>query len=86
MKKIILVALVICVLFVTSACAYNRSLIDLSYDFRYAVFNNGKVVEIKSWRDFEDGDQLQFTSVNGITYLTHASNVVLMSDRDYNLY
>lgn len=86
MKKIILLILVICVLFATSACAYNRSLVDLAYDFRYAVFNNGKVVEIKSWRDFEDGDQLQFTSVNGITYLTHASNVVLMSDRDYNLY
>lgn len=29
-----------------------------------------------SWRDYEDGDQIQVT-IDGITYLTHATNVVL---------
>ena len=33
--------------------------------------------EVESWRDYDDGDQLQVT-INGVTYLTHASNVVLM--------
>ena len=40
---------------------------------------DGSVVEgeVESWRDYDDGDQLQVT-INGVTYLTHASNVVLM--------
>lgn len=40
---------------------------------------NGETVigEVESWTDFEDGDQIQ-VKVNGITYLTHATNVVLI--------
>ena len=41
---------------------------------------DGSYVEgpVQSWRDYDDGDQLQVT-IDGVTYLTHASNVVLMS-------
>ena len=40
-----------------------------------------KVVEgkIDSWTDYEDGDQIQVT-INGVTYLVHSSDVVLIKE------
>ena len=42
---------------------------------------NGDIVEgaVESWRDYDDGDQLQIT-VDGVTYLLHAANVALMTE------
>lgn len=35
--------------------------------------------EVESWRDYEDGDTIQ-VKIDGVSYLTHISNVVLMTD------
>ena len=35
--------------------------------------------KIQSWRDYEDGDQIQVT-VDGVTYLVHAADAVLMTE------
>lgn len=60
----------------------NKQLFDMTWSFEYAIvaLPGGNVVEgpIDSWTDFEDGDQIQ-VKIDGITYLTDASNVVLMS-------
>lgn len=83
MKKFVLVALLIAVVVVLTGCATNKQIFDTNYSFKYAVVmraDGEQLIEIKSWRDFTDGDQLQFTSIDGITYLTHASNVILLSD------
>lgn len=42
---------------------------------------NGEVVDgkIQSWRDYEDGDQIQVT-VDGKTYLVHSTNIALIND------
>lgn len=81
MKKIIaLVAAVILVLSLVG-CG-NRQLIDTTYTFDRAIINlpNGDVVEgeVKSWKDY-DGDQIQ-VKIDDTTYLTHVSNVVLISE------
>lgn len=59
----------------------NRQYTDTAQKFDYAVIAipNGDVVEgeVQSWLDFDDGDQLQVV-INGVTYLTHSTNVVLM--------
>lgn len=34
--------------------------------------------KVESWRDYEDGDQIQVT-IDGVTYLVHASDAVLMT-------
>lgn len=61
----------------------NASVIDTTwkYDKAIIVLPNGTVVEgeVTKWTDFEDGDQLQI-EIDGKTYLTHASNVVLVSE------
>jgi len=79
-KKII-VMMVIALLLIATMSGCNRTLIDTTYKFTHAIIAlpNGDVVEgeVTSWKDFEDGDQLQIT-IDGITYLTHASNIVLI--------
>lgn len=83
MKKITFVALMVVIIVALTGCSFNKQVFDTNYSFKYAVImraDGEQTIKIKSWRDFEDGDQIQFTSVDGITYLTHASNVILMSD------
>lgn len=81
MKKIIavVVMLILVILFATGC---NRQIIDLTYSFNRAIIKlpNGQVIdgEISSWRDF-DGDQIQL-KINGSTYLTHISNVVMIAE------
>ena len=64
-----------------TACG-NRSLLDTHYNFDYAMISmpDGTVVEgkVDTWHDFQQSDQLQVT-IGGVTYLTHSTNVVLMS-------
>lgn len=67
---------------------YNKQITDLNHlHFSYAVltrYDGEQIIPIKSWTDFEDGDQIQFTSTDGITYLTHSSQVILLSDLEPN--
>ena len=61
----------------------NRQRIDTTWNFTRAqvLMPDGKVVSgaVESWLDFDDGDQLQ-VKIDGKTYLTFASNVVLIAD------
>ena len=84
MKKIKYLSLVIMITLLISSltgCG-NKTLFDTTYSFEevIAVLPNGEVIEGKldSWTDYEDGDQLQI-KVNGITYLVHSTNCVLIS-------
>ena len=36
---------------------------------------------VKSWSDYEFSDQLQFTTEDDITYLTHASRIILTDEK-----
>ena len=80
MKKIIFVLL--CALTLLTASGCNKQLIDLTYKFDEAIISlpNGEVIEgeVSSWKDFEDGDQIQVV-IDGKTYLVHSSNIVLIS-------
>jgi len=80
-KKYLVTLLLLASLLLLTACG-NRSLFDTTYTFTRAMIAmpDGSVVTgtVESWRDYDDGDQLQVT-INGVTYLTHASNVVLMN-------
>ena len=82
MKKAIVCLIVLAVLAVLlSGC--NVQLVDTNWSFDRAIISlpNGEVVEgkVDSWRDFEDGDQLQ-VKIDGVTYLTHSTNVVLIDE------
>lgn len=80
MKKIIGVLLVVIFAVFLTGCG-NRQLFDTTYTFDYATIYSpsGEVVaqgKVQSWNDYDNCDQLQ-VKIDGIVYLTHASNVVL---------
>lgn len=79
MKKRLLIIFSIFSLIFLAGCG-NKQLIDTTYTFKYAEVKmpSGEVVKgkVDSWKDFEEGDTVQVV-INGETYLTHISNVVL---------
>lgn len=84
MKKRILIGLTtLGVAFgVLTGCG-NIQLMDTTYTFDRAIISlpNGEIVEgeVQSWRDFEDGDQIQ-VKINDKQYLVHSSNVVMIAE------
>lgn len=87
MKRVLCVLLALLLVIATlCACAPvegGRQIGDLTYTFEYAyvALPNGETVEGKptSWIDYEGSDTIQVV-INGKTYLTHYTNVVLVSE------
>lgn len=81
MKKLIVAILMVALMTILVGC--NRTFIDVTYNFDKAIIYlpNGDIVEgrVESWVDFEDGDMIQ-VKIDGATYLTHSSNVVLIAE------
>lgn len=83
MNKKLLAAILALGMALSLAGCGNRQMIDLTYSYKYAIISppNGEIVEgkVDSWKDFEDGDQLQIT-VDDVTYLVHATDAALMTE------
>lgn len=81
MKKAL--AILISLFAVASLSSCNKQIIDTnwSYDRAILYLPNGTIVDgdIESWTDYEDGDQIQ-VKIDGVTYLVHSMNVVLISE------
>lgn len=81
MKKLLAAILTMGMVFSMTACNYQ--VVDLTYSYKYAIVSlpNGEIVQgkVDSWRDYEDGDQIQVT-IDGVTYLVHAGDIVLMTE------
>ena len=75
MKNLLLITLLSLLL---TGCG-NKQIFDTHWIFNHAVIEGVGEVEISSWNDYEGSDMIQVTSKNGITYLTHSSNVILIS-------
>ena len=74
-KGIVIIGLVAILL---TGC--NRQIIDANYTFKYAeikMAGYNELIEISSWRDYDESDIIQITSTDGKVYLTHSSNVIL---------
>lgn len=80
MKKIIAAVALISMIFI-SGC--NRDMVDtvLSYDKAIVKLADWTVVKgkVESWRDYEDGEQVQI-KIDGTIYLVHIANVSLIKD------
>ena len=83
MKKVILIALLLITVLMMTGCSLGNRQIGLdfkqSFDEAIIILHNGEIIEgkVDSWRDFDESDVVQVT-VEGVTYLTHYSNVILL--------
>ena len=83
MKKVIftiLGGLIAGIILALTSCGYNKQIFDVDYHFNKAIIENVGTVEIKSWNDYENSDMIQVTTKDGTVYLTHSSNIILVSD------
>ena len=80
MEKIFVIICLVFTLIFASGC--NRQVIDMTYKYDRAIISlpDGTIVDgkVDSWTDFEDGDQIQ-VKIDGVTYLVHSANIVLIS-------
>lgn len=86
MKKYIALAIalvLLCsVLYSCDESYTNMAIFDTTYSFEEAVIfraDGEQRVKIKNWCDYENSDMIQITLENGEVYLTHSSNVILIS-------
>lgn len=83
MTKIILAAGIAMTMVLSLAGCGNKQIFDTTYTYDTAMIEmpGGEVltVEIESWTDYEDGDQLQIKSTDGTSYLVHSSKCVMMT-------
>lgn len=81
MKKILVAIMAIVLAATIAGC--NRQIIDTTYAYNRAILRlpDGTVIEgkVQSWRDYEDGDQIQ-VKIDGVTYLVDCMNAVLISE------
>lgn len=83
MKKFFCVILVVIMLAMCLVGCGNQTIIDTTWTFERAIvfLPDGEKIEgaVTSWTDYDGSDMLQVT-IEGKTYLTHSSNVVLVSE------
>lgn len=69
------------ILFMFTGC--NKQLFDATWSFERAIIflPDGEKIEgkITTWDDFEGSDMVQVV-IDGKTYLTHSSNVIMISE------
>lgn len=62
----------------------NEQVFDTNWKYEWAIIQlgNGELIEgrVSSWKDFSESDCVQFT-MDGVTYLTHYTNVILCSEQ-----
>lgn len=83
MKKIISVILMIFMVASLCVACGNRAVFDTTWSFERAIIflPDGEKIEgaVTTWDDYESSDMIQVT-IDGETYLTHSSNVILISE------
>jgi hypothetical protein len=75
MKKLLIIVIFLLILF--TGC--NKQIIDLKYKFDSVhLYEAKKCYKIKSWRDYDDSDQLQVILEDGTTIVLHSTDCALI--------
>lgn len=80
---LMLIILLAVAAFALTGC--NMSIIDTTYTFDKAIvyMGNEKIeLEIKKWKDYEDGEQIQIETKDGKVYLISMNNAILIKEGD----
>ena len=86
MKRYLICAIIASILSMIVLCGCgNRQTFDVNFTFNKAIMRLGDeivTVDIAGWRDYEDGEQLQITSTDGVVYLTSSYNCTLIYEEE----
>lgn len=81
-KTVILIVIILIMSLVLVGCG-NKDMFDTvrTYDYALVSFPDGtsEKIEIKQWRDYEDGEQIQIIAKDGNIYLVNSVNCVLVN-------
>lgn len=80
---IIMFIVLLIIIFSPLVSCGNKALIDTKYTYNTAYITIGNEtikVEISSWRDYSDGDQIQVVAKDGTVYLSNSTNIVLVKE------
>lgn len=81
-KTVILIVIILIMSLVLVGCG-NKDMFDTvrTYDYALVSFPDGtsEKIEIKQWRDYEDGEQIQIIAKDGNIYLVNSVNCVLIN-------
>ena len=83
-KALLATILIVFMLVVLAMCTgCNKQIFDTTWSFERAIIflPDGEKLEgaVTSWNDFDGSDMLQL-EIDGKMYLTHSSNIVLISE------
>lgn len=83
MTKKYIVLILVLIIALISLCGCNKQMVDVTWKFDRAIVRlaDDRVVEgkVQSWNEFESSDMIQ-VKIDGVSYLTHSSNVVLIAE------
>lgn len=86
MKKKILATILSIGLVLGMCSCGNQDMLDTTYTFDRAIIKlpNGEIVEgrVESWTDMYDYPTQMQIKIDGVTYLTDISNVVLITEQE----
>ena len=81
MKRVLTIGLVLAL--VLMMCSCNKAIFDVHYKFDKAIvqrYDGEQVIEISSWTDYEDGEQLQIVDTEGNVWLLSSYNTILLHE------
>ena len=82
-KKFLIMSLAVLMLGSILVSCGNMTMLDTTYSFEKVILSlpDGTIVEgeCSAWKDWESSDMIQVT-IGGKTYLTHSTNIVLISE------
>lgn len=77
MKKLLLSALCL-----TLLCSCNYQMVDVNYNYKKVhLYETDKCYEINSWKDYEDGEQIQVDIKDSGVILLSSYNCFLVQDK-----
>lgn len=83
MKKILPLVIILAMM-IAMLVSCNYGVIDTTYTFDRAIIAIGDQVievEVDSWIDYEDSDQIQVKATDGTVYFTDSTRCVLIKDK-----
>jgi major membrane immunogen (membrane-anchored lipoprotein) len=82
--NILVVLLFITIATMVALTSCNQQILDTTYTFNKAYITIGNEtikVDVKSWKDYDDSDQIQVETKDGTVYFGHASNIILVKEK-----